>query len=76
MYSAQSTMFDSNKMLVKKYADLLEGIQDEYVKSTTARLLENQTQWLGSLDEATRLVNVGSFDRYVYPLVRRELCAA
>lgn len=65
------SIFDKRKRLVAKYGEMLEGIQDEYTKQVTAQLLENQSDWLNSLDEATRLTSVGSFDRYVYPLVRR-----
>jgi len=73
MYKTEKTarFFDLGKRLTAKYGDILEGIDNDYVRSVTAILLENETTWLESMDEATRLVNVGSFDKYVYPLVRR-----
>lgn len=73
MYTSDKAVrfYDTGKRLVAKYGDLLEGIQDDYTKAVTAILLENETQWLESMDEATRITNVGSFDKYVYPLIRR-----
>jgi len=73
MYSSDKGVrfYDMGKRLVAKYSDLLEGIQDDYTKAVTAILLENETNWLESMDEATRITSVGSFDKYVYPLIRR-----
>ena len=67
----QNRFHDRSKLLMNKYAKLLEGIENPYTKAVTAVLMENETEWLNSLDESVRLVNVGSFDKYVYPLVRR-----
>jgi len=72
MYKSETNQFtEASKRLVAKYADLLEGIQDDRIKMVTAMLYENETNYLENMDEATKLVNVGSFDKYVYPLIRR-----
>lgn len=62
--------------LIHKWRDILEGMpdrtdHDRYVLSTTAILLENQSQWLQSLNEETRTVNVGSFTKFIFPVLRR-----
>lgn len=36
----------------------------------TARLLENNRQYVQNLDEDVRMVNVGAFDRFAYPIIR------
>lgn len=62
--------------LVRKWKDLLEGLpdrteRDRYVLGTTAVLMENESQHLQSLEEETRLVNVGSFTKFIFPVLRR-----
>lgn len=62
--------------LVKKWGDLLEGLpsrteRDRYVLGTIAVLMENESQHLQSLEEETRLVNVGSFTKFIFPVLRR-----
>ena len=62
--------------LVRKWGDLLEGLpdrteRDRYVLGTIAVLMENESQHLQSLEEETRLVNVGSFTKFIFPVLRR-----
>lgn len=38
--------------------------------ASTARVLENTQRWLRSVQETSRAVNVGNFDRFAFPLVR------
>ena len=62
--------------LVRKWKDLLEGMpdrseRDRYVLGVTAVLMENESQHLQSLEEETRLVNVGSFTKFIFPVLRR-----
>lgn len=59
------------KALIQKWGKLLEGIRDPYVKGTTAILLENQMQSLKRLDEATDSGDVGSYTKFIFPLLRR-----
>lgn len=62
--------------LVRKWGGLLEGLpdrteRDRYVLGTVAVLMENEAQHLKSLEEETRLVNVGSFTKFIFPVLRR-----
>jgi hypothetical protein len=55
-----------------KTVDFLKGIPEdkEHLRATLAILLENSMKWLRGLDETTRLVHVGSFEKFVFPLIR------
>jgi hypothetical protein len=62
--------------LVKKWAPMLEGLadssaQDRYTVGVTAMLMENQSQYLQSLNEETKTINVGSFTKFIFPVLRR-----
>jgi hypothetical protein len=62
--------------LVNKWRDLLEGLpdrteHDRYVLGCTALLFENESQWLQNLTEETRTANVGSFTKFIFPVLRR-----
>ena len=62
--------------LVKKWAPMLEGInnrtaQDKYTMGVTAMLMENQSKYLQSMNEETKTQNVGSFTKFIFPVLRR-----
>lgn len=62
--------------LIAKWGDFLEGMpdrseQDRYILGCTAMLMENESQWLQGLSEETRTVNVGSFTKFIFPVLRR-----
>jgi len=57
--------------LVRKWNPLLEGITVEHTRNVMAVLYENQSQHLQSLNEETRTTNVGSFLKFVFPVLRR-----
>lgn len=62
--------------LIRKWGDFLEGMpdsseHDRYVLGCTAMLFENESLWLQSLTEETRTVNVGSFTKFIFPVLRR-----
>lgn len=48
---------------------LLEKGQAEKA-ALTARLLENNRNWMKVLDEDVKMLNVGSFDRFAFPMIR------
>lgn len=50
--------------------ELLEGIDDPMLRSHTAIMMENTRRYIDSLDETTKLVNVGDFEKYAFPMVR------
>jgi len=62
--------------LVRKWAPMLEGIpdrtaSDKYTMGVTAMLMENQSQYLQGLTEETKTINVGSFTKFIFPVLRR-----
>lgn len=70
------------RQYVRKWAPLLEGIENEldkfaprgqaeYVKSIAAFMLENQAKHLKRLSEETRALSVGPFLKFVFPVIRR-----
>lgn len=51
--------------------EILEGLpEDSILRAHTAIMLENTRQYLASLDETTKLVNIGDFEKYAFPMVR------
>jgi hypothetical protein len=62
--------------LVQKWRPFLEGLpqrndQERYRLGVTAVLMENQSQYLKNMNEETRTTNVGSFTKYIFPVLRR-----
>jgi hypothetical protein len=62
--------------LIKKWSPLLEGIpdrteHDRYVLGCMAMLMENESMYLQNLTEDTRTINVGSFTKFIFPVLRR-----
>jgi len=62
--------------LVRKWREFLEGMpdrtdQERYTLGVTAILMENQADYLKGLNEETRTVNVGSFTKFIFPVLRR-----
>lgn len=50
----------------KNYVEGLKGTDAPF----TAIVLENTAKYLASLEETSRAVNVGNFDRFAFPLIR------
>lgn len=40
------------------------------LKGFTARILEHQDAFLQSLDETTKVIQIGNFDKFAFPLIR------
>lgn len=62
--------------LIRKYSPLLEGLpdrteSDRYKLGVTAILMENQSTYLQGLNEETKQMNVGSFTKFIFPVLRR-----
>jgi Major capsid protein Gp23 len=54
-----------------RMGDLLEGLpENSRIRSHTAIMLENHRQWMDGLSEATKLVHIGDFEKYAFPMVR------
>ena len=54
-----------------KWGKLLVGIKDPYKAGIAAVLCENQMGHLKSLNEETMSTGVGSFTKYIFPILRR-----
>ena len=74
----KATIMDQSYIgaLVRKWGTFLEGLptrtkHEQYVAGVTAMLMENQSQWLKGLNEETRSNNVGSFTKFIFPVLRR-----
>lgn len=50
--------------------DFLKGVDDDNERAVLARLYENTLHWLKGLDEATRTLQVGPFEKFVFPILR------
>lgn len=64
------------RALISKWGEFLEGIPDRteqqrYTLGVAALLMENEAKHLLSLNEDTRTVNVGSFTKFIFPILRR-----
>ncbi len=61
-----------DKRLDKKYTmgELLEGLPEGMVRSQTAIMMNNTRRFIDSMEETTKLVNVGDFEKYAFPMVR------
>lgn len=53
--------------------DFLPGVKTESSRALLAQLYENTYNWLQNLDESTRSLQVGSFEKYVFPILRALL---
>jgi hypothetical protein len=75
---SRKTIMDESYMgaLSSKWGEFLEGVpgrseSDRYLRGCTAILMENQSEWLQSMDEDTRQANVGTFTKFIFPILRR-----
>jgi len=50
--------------------DFMEGITDPYRRALVAMLLENARQHFDRLEEATRSIQIGTYEKYVFPIIR------
>jgi len=50
--------------------NFMEGINNDYDRAVMAQLFENTLHWLKGLDESTRTLQVGSFEKFVFPILR------
>lgn len=76
--SALRTIMDESYVgaLDRKWGQLLEGLDvrtpnERHVRAVTAMLMENQALHLRGLSEETRSINVGSFTKFIFPILRR-----
>jgi hypothetical protein len=50
--------------------NFLEGLEDDHKQMVVARLMENTLEGLNGLEESTRTLSVGSFEKFVFPIIR------
>lgn len=53
-----------------KWRPLVESIEDKATRELTAVLLENERRYIDMLDEDVRIQSIGSFEKFVFPIVR------
>lgn len=72
--SEHARTFDYGLVLAEsnQWKPWVADIGDEYRRSVTAIMLETTKRWVQnmSLDETTKVFNVGNFDKFAFPLVR------
>lgn len=69
----QRTAIDASyvNQVSQKWQPLLEGIQNPYQRGVMAMVFENQMDHLNSMTEETLSTGVGSFTKYIFPILRR-----
>jgi len=68
---ADRVLFEDNKHDIQiKMGDLMEGLEDDWTRAGTALMLENMRQYIDAMDETTKLVNIGDFEKYAFNMVR------
>ena len=50
--------------------DFMQDLDEDYKRSVMAQMYENTYKWLSGLDESTRTLQVGSFEKFVFPVLR------
>jgi len=80
-YLTDNNSYGRGNPLVEKWEPILEGIEDAYTRESTAVLLENQARSVltdiqkehgdSILSETTNVGNLGTFQKFAFPLVRR-----
>ncbi len=60
-----------NSHLLTKWSPFLEGVRDPYRRKILATVYENQSGFLQSLNEETLSTGVGSFTKFIFPILRR-----
>jgi hypothetical protein len=69
----QGTAADAGfvQRVAQKWSPLLEGVENPWDRGVLAMLMENQMGHLRSLNEETLSTGVGSFTKYIFPILRR-----
>jgi hypothetical protein len=62
---------DYTSQVVAKWSNVLEGINDGYQRACLGMLLENELGHIRSLHEETLSTGVGSYTKYLFPILRR-----
>lgn len=62
--------------LQNKWGEYLDGVpskspQDRYTRGVMAMMYENQAQYLQNMNEDTRQSNVGTYTKFIFPVLRR-----
>lgn len=70
---AQLALMEQKSAMLAESAQwkpFVEDIKDPMMRNRTAAVLNNTKNWLESLDETTKAISVGDFQKYAFPLVR------
>ena len=77
----ETNYIDQHQALIKKWSNysnkrkgrhlnFLQEMEDPYKQAVVARLLENTERYLVTMDEAMKTINLGSFEQWMFPMVR------
>jgi len=74
-WSRFPTKYRNGKSTIKGYekwesVDFIQGIQDPWKRSLVGHMLENAFNYYARLDETTRSLAVGNYEKYVFPIIR------
>ncbi len=59
-----------DKRFHKRATNFIAEMEDPYQQAVVAQLLENTGHYLSQMDEAMKAVNLGSFEQWMFPMVR------
>jgi len=78
IYGVGQQLIESNQLLYEDKRinrtitmhSILEGITDPRLKAHTAIMLKNTRDYIDNLDETTRMINIGDWEKYAFDMVR------
>lgn len=65
----EQTLAQGQELADGKWKEYCEGLEG-FNRISTAIMLENTDKFIQNLDETTRVVQIGTFTKYVFPLIR------
>jgi len=71
MFQQDAIVTQANKVRAEKWAYLTEGIKNNYTKTVTEILLDNEERALASLSEDSTTGNISTFQTFAFPLIRK-----
>lgn len=62
--------YQDKRYYSKRPVNFLQEMDDPYKQACVAQLLENTSRYLNNMDEAMKTINLGSFEQWMFPMVR------
>jgi hypothetical protein len=71
LIESNQTLYEDKRINRKvTMQSILEGIKDPSMKSHTAVMLNNVRSFIDNMDETTRMINIGDWEKYAFDMVR------